>query len=937
MGAVTGCSACAPAGEPAGGEATALAAVEEVASAPPPTISGRLSLEVPTGLSVQTGDTGDPGTVEDATDRPPDAADPWASPPDDPRAFPDVTLAAPPPEACRVRAWRGGTLLGEVQRCDAEGRWTLTLDAARLAEGDGPIAVESWVAERLRGVVEVVPTLGQDTPLETLALGFGTELRGTVVDARGELVPHVLVEAMPVPDLAEPIPWRAESDEAGRFVIEAFPPGPAVLRIVHRDFAVSVLEAVAPERDVVFRLEALYDIEGKVVLGKRAWTRVIARLEGSSVWPPLEVPVAEDGTFVFTDVVDGVYGVEVLAVGPGSGEGVDSEPGDRTAPRGGEVSYASIPLENVTPDMAIDVALIPAHAIPVQVVDTAGRPVAGARVRAGYADVALLQRQAESDALGRAVLGPLVPGPYRLNADADGFLPAVPVSVDVGAGTDADSATPTGVVELVLAKPARLAGVVRDEDGRPVRHAEVVLEAEEAFMVGESAARASTFALLQSSERRPGVGSLGVTKGPVPEIPALGEADDAAAAEAGGFLVLTDEQGRFDIPELPPGKYRVIARHGDHAASVPKPIELDSGAAMQGLELVVRRGQPLTGRVRDGNGRPVEFASVELDDGTLVVVDDRGVFDVGFRRGRVKVIVRAPGYAPKLIQLDVGAKPVDLEVALDEADGRAGGVVRDGNGQAITAALVELVPRDGIGAALVAKTDDTGAFTVEGVADGRALVVIDHPDYLPQSFDVRIREGRLDDLQVVLRRGWAIEVAIRERGSGRAVPGALVRMHEREVFADRDGKARLTRLGARAVDLDVSAASFVRTRVQVPAPSGALDATGREVVEATLVVELDQGGAIEGTMQDDIGDPVVGAELELWLGPLDAPTEDEPFASTKSGSRGAWRFDDVPEGEVVILARPPRRLDAQLEPLRHATDVERGEVTRDVALRFDRP
>lgn len=982
-GPMVGCSACAPPPSSGASHSTTSADGGPQVVAAPTTLSGRILLEVPVGLEEPSGeepsgeersgeapsgeepsDEAPSGEEDTGSEQPPsfgkatreglpragemdeagapgeepsaeapaaDGGDPWASPASDPRAFPDVRLEPPPPDTCRVRAWAGATLLGETQRCEDDGRWNVALDPTALGALQGPVSVELWVADRLRAVIDVEPALGQDTALEGVALGFGTELRGTVVDARGELVPHVLVEAMPVPDLGESIPWRAESDEAGRFVIEAFPPGPAVMRIMHRDFAVSVLEAVAPERDVVFRLEALYDIDGRVVLGKRAWGRVVARLEGSSVWPALEVPVAADGSFSFPDVVDGVYGIEVLAFPDAdttaAGAGVSTDPNEQP--------YASIPLENVTPDMAIDLALIPARSIPVRVVDTAGRPIRGARVRAGYADVALLQRQAETDAEGQATLGPLVPGPYRLNADADGYLPAVPATADL-AGTDG---AVLDVVELVLAKPASLSGVVRDEDGRPVRNAEVVLEAEEAFLIGESAARASTFALSKPGGRKPGVGSLGVTTGPVPDIPALGEADDAAAAEAGGFLVLTDDQGRFEIPELPPGKYRVSARHGDHAASVPKPIELDSGAALQGLELVVRRGQPLTGRVRDGNGRPVEFASIELDDGTLVVVDERGVFDVGFRRGRVKVVVRAPGYAPKAIELDVGAKPVDLEIELEEADGRADGVVRDGNGQAIASVEVELVPQDGIGAALVAKTDDKGMFTLEGVADGRAKVVFDHPEYLRQSIDVRVRDGRFDlaDLQVVLRRGWAIDVTVRERGSGRAIAAARVRLDDREIVVDGDGHGRLARLGARNVELAVTAPGFVASQVRVPAPKGALDAGTREVMVAELVVELDQGGALEGDVQDDIGDPVVGAELELWIGKPDAPVSDEPFARTTSASRGTWRFDDVPEGDVFIVARPPRRLESTLVPLRHETDVERGETTRDVALRFDRP
>src|SRR4029079_161002 len=97
-----------------------------------------------------------------------------------------------------------------------------------------------------------------------------------------------------------------------------------------------------------------------------------------------------------------------------------SEPGGQ--------EWASIPLENVTPDLRIDLALVPAYRVPVRVVDPGGSPVEGARVILGYGSLGMLQKVAQTDAQGRVKIGPVVPGPYVVQADADGFLP--PAAVD---------------------------------------------------------------------------------------------------------------------------------------------------------------------------------------------------------------------------------------------------------------------------------------------------------------------------------------------------------------------------------------------------------------------------------------------------------------------------------------------------------------------------
>ena len=61
---------------------------------------------------------------------------------------------------------------------------------------------------------------------------------------------EIVVEARPVPDLAEPEPWRATTDAEGKFAFDTLPPGPITVRCAPQGYAASVVDAIAPQADV---------------------------------------------------------------------------------------------------------------------------------------------------------------------------------------------------------------------------------------------------------------------------------------------------------------------------------------------------------------------------------------------------------------------------------------------------------------------------------------------------------------------------------------------------------------------------------------------------------------------------------------------------------------------------------------------------------------
>lgn len=780
---------------------------------------------------------------------------------------------------CRVRAWQSGTPVSEPSSCEDAGRFALVL----ATNVTGRVAFELEVPGRLRAVLEAeAPTHGRGR-LPNVALGLAETVRGMAVNGRGEPLAGIEVQAMPNPNLGEPEPWRAWTDPTGAFTFDTLPPGPLALRAAPEGHATSVLEAIAPQDDVLLVLEALLDLEGRVVGEPDLLAHAHVRIEGSGVWPPREVPVAADGRFVIPGIPDGVYAVEAIVI--------DANGRD----------YASLPLENVSPDLFVTLALLPAERLALTTVDPAGRPVAGARITVGNAQVSLLSRVAETDADGHAEVGPLVPGPYVVRADADGYLPAPPRSVRIGD-------EPLERQTLTLDRPGHVAGRVTDDTGRPIAGAEVIVEGDPLFSVGESHARAQAF-----HSTLVAAGTLGVTRGPVPEIPKFG--DDRAGTES----VVSDGDGRFAVIGLAPGEYRLQARHRDHADSEPVRVRVRAERTADAM-LVVRSGFPLSGRVVDGNDRPIARAEVELGDGTLRLTDDYGVFEAGFRRGATTIVARAKHHAPRRLDVNVTAPGLDVELRLDDADRRLHGRVADESGHPIEGAQITIAATDGLSPTDVVWTDARGLWSKDGLAPGTFEIEALAPAFLPTLVTRHTDAAR--PLELVLRRGWSLEVRVRAYGNGDPVAHATVAAEDRRVTTDANGLATLSPLGGALVEVVVEARGHETVRRRVTRP---------EAGDVTVVdVELEQGGRIEGVVTDYRGDPVADAHVALF------DANDAALGETFTDARGRWSFDGVPEGDVLVVATPPPTREDDLADVAQDSDVLRGRTTKDVHLRFDR-
>jgi protocatechuate 3,4-dioxygenase beta subunit len=344
------------------------------------------------------------------------------------------------------------------------------------------------------------------------------------------------------------------------------------------------------------------------------------------------------------------------------------------------------------------------------------------------------------------------------------------------------------------------------------------------------------------------------------------------------------------------------------------------------VRLVLRTGWVLTGRVRDENGRPLAGVAVDLDDGTSLVTDDMGVFDAGMRRGRVTIVVRGPKMAPEVREATVAGADLDLDVVLRDADGVLRGRVVDGNHRPLADVQVLLEPEDGLSPSAFSYTDDKGTFELTGLVPGPVRVELDHPDHRTERVGAFVREHPGGpSLEIVLQGGATLRLLVRELGTGRAIAGArvTVTLHgdTRVGATGSGGKVAFSRLGAGAARLEVEAEGFVPERRRLDLGA----------VTDELLVELREGGGLEGDVTDDRGDAVVGAAVLI----LDAGAS-EVLARTVTFDRGAFVFGGIPEGAVIVRVEPPRERGAELAPTSVASDVLRGKVTRGVRLRLAR-
>jgi len=417
--------------------------------------------------------------------------------------------------------------------------------------------------------------------------------------------------------------------------------------------------------------------------------------------PDFAVTTALDGTFSLLHVPSGRFDIVI----------------ERAGFAATELPALEVPPEAPEIDLGI-VVLEPGMVVEGVVRDEAGTPVGGARIQAGVASYTAFlipdsrrpggPTRPETDDQGRFTLRDLRRGEIlTLGVDHPDYVPATVPGVEVP--TEAP-------LEITLVAGAGIAGRVVDEAGAPIAGANI----------------------LASRDVKTGVGAL---------VPwALRQQNQSTA-----------EDGTFALRKLAAGSWRLEAQREGYL-SARAAMELTAGAEAGPLEMVLRRGATLHGRVIGPRGEvaaeaQVLYRSVEgnysRSTGTTTDGDGRFQFS-GLKTGplQLEATHEALGKVSRWVEIQSGDNRAELRLV---AKPSLAGRVVDAAGAPVPSA--EVIVRHAGGTQFTSVTPvgefrfanlEPGEYTVSARGEGFAAsqaVVVTLADTSREGVELRLRRG----------------------------------------------------------------------------------------------------------------------------------------------------------------------------------------------------
>ncbi|XXF80821.1 carboxypeptidase regulatory-like domain-containing protein [Myxococcaceae bacterium GXIMD 01537] len=576
--------------------------------------------------------------------------------------------------------------------------------------------------------------------------------------------------------------------------------------------------------------------------------------------------------------------------------------------------------ERAAPGEAVELFLPPLRSIAGQVRDDAGKPVAGARVRAVSRRTAL-PHEVTADGQGRFDLAGLGEGPFYVLASAQGLLPAVEPQVEPG----------PQLVRLKLTRPRTLE--VRVTRGGAPAAATVRLTADhlsrELRATGGEPAR---FTGLFPDEviavaEAPGLGSTPLTvalDAPVTRVTLeLEEAgkllvtvvDEAGQPVPQPELVLRTARGELLRQEKPQtgalvefgplvvGDYMLDGQaQGFERAQLPARVK----AGETPVELEMRRATVISGRVMDEYGRPAPGVSVLVQPtGETTLADAEGAFSVAVPSpGLYELNAHHSEWGGGSVKVTAPASGVELSL---EPQGSLEVTVSSGGRRVEGADVILGLEREGVYRSDRPSGTD-GVIPMRGLPPRRFKMVVFHPDYLPsEPRDVEVLDGQTQRLDVELPPGAPLTGQVVDT-QGAPVEGATLTVVPRAaeaVVSDAQGHFEFRALRPdRDYSVDARHASYDAVERASGRPGG-----------APVKVVLQRRESFRGRVVAEDGSPVKRFRLDVH----EVSTPDGRFevALLKAGDRLIFTVDATgfepqmvdrpvaPDLGDIVLSRSP--------------------------------
>ncbi len=603
----------------------------------------------------------------------------------------------------------------------------------------------------------------------------------------------------------------------------------------------------------------------------------------------------------------------------------------------------------------IDVATVARGAIAGTVRDPQGAAIAGAQVCARgrsqhLSDEDLREpRCGETGADGRYRLGGLLPARYSVHASAPGFTPASYRGANRSHDLPLTAGQERGGIDIVL-RPGgvELVGTVKDIGGGPVEGAWVYVlamawegvsataharsGADGSFRVWVApgqvhiSARADGYADGREAARAPGRATVLLT----PESVLAGRVVEAGsgAAVAGARVTVgddggpfaagedslpdvqaaavTDDDGRFRIARLPPGRYKPAARADRGHGQARHSVLLGLGQTATDVVIEIHPAVQVTGRVVAADRTPCAEGLVDLFDQKTerraggMIEDGRVAIDAVLP-GSYEVRVWCRGFRPEeeYPDLAVAAAPVPEQTWTVRSGGRIRGTVRSSAGapaaQVGVTVRLQGEQRRPMDAWRWAHSDADGAFEVAGLHPGSYKVGLESSEPAAGGSQVvTVADGGESTVELVVAEGGSLAGEVVDE-RGRPVAGAGVQAMSTTIPWSGDHGAQTADDGTFAIGrLRPGPHRVVAHRPggweQLRAPGQSDDeAEGEKVTvvagqtaRVRMVVES-PSGVIRGRVVDGQGAPITDAFV-------DAARQSESATAAEGQARHAIRW-----------------------------------------------
>jgi len=753
-------------------------------------------------------------------------------------------------------------------------------EVAPLAEGETWVVVEK--DGHSRSSSHMVLTPGQRRLEVQLSPAAAFEV--VVVDPMQRPIQGIQVQLYS----RDPLPFVTATDRSGLARFEGLPQhGPYAVEVTAAGYDRAFFDELYAEDSPLFvKLMRLGGLEVQVLepLGGPAAGATVV-VAGSGLWPARKAKTDQQGMVVISGLPRGFYDVR-------------AERGDMVTDTESGVMLEQGERKEVT------VMLQQGSWVTVHVTEGDGEDAKGI----ADADVALVEdgissfpRYGRTDESGHVVLGPTIGDGATVSARAKGYVARSAVPLEAGQSE----------VQVALERGGRLFGRVVDEQGFPVEGVSLeVTGVDTAGMPIVDSNQLSSFRDDHFDSALPGpsplipAGELGVMP-IVPGIPmGSGPVVVTRTQRTDGGAWMSDGKGEFSLTPVTPGKVRIVARHPSYVLTRTDPVELASGGEAE-VEVVMRKGGILEGRVMEENGSPVPGARVEVDApfyslGRVTFTAEDGTFAFAALPNQVTVSVARMEAVDHVVARETFEVPADerreVEIVLGEARESVTVRVVDDRGFPIEDAEIHVSSLEA--KEVLVKTlfaDERGEATLDG---GRGLplrLIARHRGWAPLVEEV---EGAPALLEMSMRAGLIVKGLVETRGGfvEDAEITLLTPTGDRGARTDGEGQFRIEDLAPGTARLLVTKSGLVPQEQLVD-----VEGDGRREIDLGRI-KMAQGGSVSGIVRDLDGEPIQGARVSMGRVPTYLPLGQLPLGVVETDSEGRFLLPDLEPGRFEIQA-----------------------------------